>query len=50
MHGIVLVRLTRIITGYKEVTSKWGVAGLYRHAIDNCPYYSGSTVEYWKRR
>ena len=39
-----------IVTGYNEITSKWGAAGLYRHTVDNCPYHLGATVEYWRRR
>lgn len=32
------------------VTSKWGAFGVFRHSIQNCPYYNyASVIRYWKR-
>lgn len=39
-----------IMGASNTVVSKWGCAGLFRHVITSCPYYSDYVaVQYWKR-
>lgn len=37
-----------IVTGSGEITSKWGMMGVFEHGITNNPYYNvAPTINYW---
>lgn len=39
-----------IVTASGIVTSKWGMLGLFQHAVNQCPYYvQAATINYWAR-